>query len=93
MYGKGSYFAKDAVYSVNDRYCPLDGAGVRYIYYCRVLTGQYTVGKDDMIVPPPRDPQNPLIRFDSTVDKIKSPSLFVTYYDTQAYPEYLVSFR
>ena len=31
--------------------------------------------------------------FDSTVDDVRNPRIFVTYRDSQAYPDYLVKFR
>ena len=33
------------------------------------------------------------VLFDSTVDDVRNPSIFVTYHDAQAYPDYLVRFR
>ena len=33
------------------------------------------------------------LRYDSTVDALTMPGIFVTYHDSQAYPEYLVTFR
>ncbi len=91
-FGKGTYFASDVSFSMDERYSPEDDNGHCYLYYNRVLTGQYTFGNTDMIVPPPRDPNRPLIKYDSTVDDVHYPNFFVIYYDTQAYPEYLVTF-
>jgi len=31
--------------------------------------------------------------YDTTVNDVKSPGIFVTYHDAQAYPEYLVKFK
>jgi hypothetical protein len=31
--------------------------------------------------------------FDTTVDTVHKPSIFVAYHDAQAYPEYLISFK
>ena len=63
------------------------------MYYVRVLTGNYTTGNQSLIVPPPRDPQNPTDLYDTVTDDDKNPSLFVVFYDNQAYPEYLITFR
>ena len=63
------------------------------MYYVRVLTGNYTRGNQSLIVPPPRDPQNPTDLYDTVTDDDKNPSLFVVFYDNQAYPEYLITFR
>ncbi len=93
-YGHGTYFARDAKYSCQTRYSPGDGNNNRYMYYCRVLTGEFTRGTVNIKkVPPPKDPSRPHIHYDSTVDKETNPSIFVTFYDTQAYPEYLITFQ
>ncbi|KAK7828040.1 hypothetical protein U0070_013666 [Myodes glareolus] len=92
-YGKGTYFAVDASYSADDTYSRPDADGKKYMYYVRVLTGNYTMGNQSLIVPPPRNPQNPTDLYDTVTDHEKRPSLFVVFYDNQAYPEYLITFR
>lgn len=64
----------------------------RYIYLARVLTGFYTKGDSYMRVPPPRHPKDPSVLFDSVVDQVRGPSIFVVFHDGQAYPEYLITF-
>ncbi|KAM7321974.1 hypothetical protein ACRRTK_018815 [Alexandromys fortis] len=92
-YGKGTYFAVKASYSANDTYSRPDANGKKHMYYVRVLTGNYTTGNSSLIEPPPRDPQNPTDLYDTVTDNNKTPSLFVVFYDNQAYPEYLITFR
>ena len=87
LYGKGVYFARDAKYS--ERYASSDGEHVQRIFACRVLVGRYCVGEKDALVPAVRT-GNTL--FDSTVDSVLDPRIFVTYHDAQAYPEYLIHF-
>ena len=87
--GRGVYFARDAQYSVG---YAAGGVGGRYMYLARVLVGQYCVGKSSMIVPPPKNPSKPEILFDSVVDQIGNPSMFVVFFDNQCYPEYLITF-
>ncbi|XP_075808171.1 protein mono-ADP-ribosyltransferase PARP14-like [Microtus pennsylvanicus] len=91
-YGKGTYFAVKASYSANDTYSTPDANGMKYMYYVRVLTGNYTKGSQSLIEPPPRNPQNPTDLYDTVTDDDKNPSLFVVFYDNQAYPEYLITF-
>jgi hypothetical protein len=31
--------------------------------------------------------------FDTTVNNVANPSIYVTYHDAQSYPEYLITFR
>ena len=60
------------------------------MFLCRVVTGEFCLGEPNAPVPPARTGD---ILFDSTVDNVADPSIFVTYHDAQAYPEYLVRFR
>ena len=83
------YFARDAKYSVG--YAG-SGSGTHYMYLARVLVGQYCAGNSDMVMPPPRDPSRPEVLYDSVVDQISNPSIFVVFYDNQCYPEYLITF-
>ncbi|XP_054985336.1 protein mono-ADP-ribosyltransferase PARP14 isoform X2 [Sorex araneus] len=92
LYGKGTYFAVNASYSADDTYSKPDAKGKKYMYYVRVLTGIYTSGNSSLIVPPPKDPQNPADRYDTVTDNVQNPNLFVVFYDYQAYPEYLITF-
>lgn len=92
-YGKGTYFAVDASYSANNTYSKPDRNGRKHMYYVRVLTGIYTCGQSSYIVPPPKNPQNVTDLYDSVTDNVNNPSLFVVFYDYQAYPEYLITFR
>lgn len=93
VYGKGTYFAVSASYSAHDTYSKPDANGKKYMYYVRVLTGNYTQGNASLIVPPSRDPQNATDLFDTVADNVINPSIFVVFYDNQAYPEYLITFR
>lgn len=92
-YGKGTYFAVNASYSASDVYSRPDLNGKKHMYYVRVLTGCYTLGNRSLIVPPPKDYQNPTDSYDTVTDCLQNPSLFVVFYDYQAYPEYLITFR
>ena len=54
-----------------------------------VLTGEYTQGDSSMIIPPVKSNQK---LYDSVVDRMTSPKMFVVFYDAQCYPEYLIVF-
>ncbi|XP_023557992.1 poly [ADP-ribose] polymerase 14 [Octodon degus] len=92
-YGKGTYFAVNANYSAQDTYSRPDAQGKKHMYYVRVLTGIYTTGNSTLIVPPSKNPQNPTDLYDTVTDNTNNPSIFVVFYDYQAYPEYLITFR
>ena len=92
MYGKGVYFARDASYSTYPVYSPRDTHGVQSIFLARVVVGEYCRGEKDALEPAERDLGTGAL-YDSTVDNVRDPSIFVTYNDGQAYPEYLVKFK
>uniref|UniRef100_A0A674A5L2 Poly [ADP-ribose] polymerase n=1 Tax=Salmo trutta TaxID=8032 RepID=A0A674A5L2_SALTR len=88
----GVYFAVNASYSANPRYTPPDASGHRRMYVARVLTGRYTLGDPTMRFTPRRSPTDSADRYDSLVDNLQRPSMFVIFHDDQAYPEYLITF-
>ena len=91
VYGKGVYFARDASYSTYPKYSAPDKHGVQYMFAARAAVGEYCRGKMDQLAPDVRDARTHLL-YDSTVDNPRDPSIFVTYHDAQAYPEYLIQF-
>ncbi|XP_052648065.1 protein mono-ADP-ribosyltransferase PARP14-like isoform X2 [Harpia harpyja] len=91
--GNGTYFAVDASYSAQDTFSRPDMNGRKYMYLARVLTGQYCAGSKGLITPPPKNPADPTDLYDSVVDNVNNPTMFVIFNDIQAYPEYLITFR
>uniref|UniRef100_A0A3B5M7T4 Poly [ADP-ribose] polymerase n=1 Tax=Xiphophorus couchianus TaxID=32473 RepID=A0A3B5M7T4_9TELE len=89
-YGNGSYFAVNSNYSAQDTYSRPNAKGEKFMYLCKVLTGDYTLGQQTMIAPPTK---GTLGIYDSVVDNTATPSMFVVFHDTQAYPEYLITFK
>ena len=45
-----------------------------------------------MVVPPPKNPFESEILYESVVDEPRNPSKFVVFYDNQCYPEYVITF-
>lgn len=91
LYGRRVTFACDACYS--HRYALPDANGEHHMYYAQVLTGEFTVGVTSMLVPPPKDSLvDPNTLYDSTVDKLSNPSIFVVYNHFQHYPTYLINY-
>jgi len=82
MYGRGVYFAKEAEYSARDSYSEPNDRGERLMFLCRVLVGDYCRGKQDATTPDPR-PGSTVDLYDSTVDSVHDPKIFVTYHDAQ----------
>ncbi|KAL8222063.1 UNVERIFIED_CONTAM: hypothetical protein K2H54_074867 [Gekko kuhli] len=87
-YGKGSYFARDASYS--DNYCKLDLVS-KTMFLARVLVGEFTNGLPNYLRPPAKDSQNTAF-YDSCVNSIHNPSIFVIFEKHQIYPEYLIDY-
>ena len=75
------------------KYSKPDGNGYHYMYVARVLVGKFTAGEKGMKAPPSRnDPNNPGLWYDSVVNDVGDPSVFVIFLDHQCYPEYLITF-
>lgn len=90
VYGDGVYFAVNANYS--HRYAQPDPQGNRIMYLCRVLTGEFTKGNNGIKVPPPKDPNVASIKYDSVVDNVNQPAMYVVFFDDQAYPQYEITY-
>lgn len=84
----GSYFARDAQYS--HRYCQPD-AKVKRMFVARVLVGDFVVGNVSYNRPPARS-SDMTNCYDSCVDKMVDPSIFVIFEKHQIYPAYLISY-
>uniref|UniRef100_A0A8C0F6H8 Poly(ADP-ribose) polymerase family member 12 n=1 Tax=Bubo bubo TaxID=30461 RepID=A0A8C0F6H8_BUBBB len=86
VYGKGSYFARDASYS--DNYCREDSP-TKTMFLARVLVGEFTLGSSSYVRPPLKDNQK---FYDSCVNNSSNPSIFVIFERHQIYPEYLIEY-
>ena len=87
-YGDGVYFATSFSYSSSSSYSPPDSKAQKYIFQCRILTGHFTEGQQWIKEPPMRTRE---LRYDSVVDKIANPKMFVIFKDMQVYPEYVIT--
>ena len=91
-FGKGVYFARDSSYSASKTYSMPNEKGHQFMMACRVVVGEYCRGQKDALTPQVRDPLSHSL-YDSTVDNVNRPGIYVTYHDAQAYPEYLIEFK
>ena len=67
----------------------------QFMFYVRVLTGDYTGanGHKGLIAPPPKDPsKSTAILYDSVVDDMKAPTMYVVFDNDQSYPDYLITY-
>jgi poly [ADP-ribose] polymerase 10/14/15 len=63
------------------------------MYYAKVLVGEYTQGNRDMIVAPSKNSGNPNETYDSVVNDVARPSIYVLFQDYEYYTEYLITFK
>tara|TARA_B110000208_G_C11698663_1_gene405023 strand:+ start:95 stop:1123 length:1029 start_codon:yes stop_codon:yes gene_type:complete len=91
-YGHGTYFARDAKYSSDQRYATPNSSGEQQMLLCRILAGEPCVGSQGMIQPSAK-PSG--ILHESMVDNIGNPSIYVLSAgsDDCAYPEFRITFR
>ncbi|XP_052261005.1 protein mono-ADP-ribosyltransferase PARP14-like isoform X1 [Dreissena polymorpha] len=92
-FGDGVYFAVNAAYSCSNTYSRPDANGVKRIYYCAVLTGEFTAGRGGMRVPPPKSSGGQNALYDSVTDNTGNPSMFIIFNDTQAYPLFIINVK
>lgn len=90
LYGQGVYFAKRASLSVLDRYSPPNAEGHKAVFVAQVLTGDYGQGSRGLKAPPLRA-SGQVLRYDSAVDCLHQPKIFVIFHDTQALPTHLIT--
>ncbi|XP_030198263.1 protein mono-ADP-ribosyltransferase PARP11 isoform X2 [Gadus morhua] len=108
VYGKGSYFARDAKYS--SKFCLTTGKHnttlqrhglappifaseppFKTMFLARVLVGEYTAGHPMYCRPPSKDTSFTHF-YDSCVDDMGNPKIYVIFDSNQIYPEYLLEF-
>ena len=88
MYGKGNYFARDAVYS-----SAFVSGRRNKMLVARVLVGDVTLGDQSMVKPPAKDSADPHGEtYDSCVDLLSDPSIYVTFEFGQSYPAYVIEY-
>jgi len=89
--GDGVYFSTDSYLSFS--YSRKANAKGEYcMYLAKVLVGKFARGKTGMKAPPPIDPDRIEHVYDSVVDSLDIPTVFVIFHDDQCYPEHLITF-
>ncbi|XP_078077304.1 protein mono-ADP-ribosyltransferase PARP12-like [Mustelus asterias] len=90
LYGKGRYFAKEAACANFDLYSD-SATDLNIMILARVLVGQFTEGHSSYDCPPSKDGRR-FRSYDSCVDCIDNPSVFVIFEKFQIYPEYIIEY-
>ena len=89
VYGKGVYFAKNAKCSHD--YCTANKNGKYHMLICRVIVGDYCKGTSDMQTIPFKS--DGITQYDSLVNNVSNPKIFVISRDYHCIPYYLVKYR
>ncbi|CAM4580876.1 unnamed protein product [Leuciscus chuanchicus] len=87
-YGKGSYFARDALYS--DRYAKSRNGKTKKMFVALVLVGDFTRGNSGFLRPPQKPGSQSF--YNSCVDNETNPAIFVVFEKFQIYPEYIIEY-
>ncbi|KAJ1166177.1 hypothetical protein NDU88_006586 [Pleurodeles waltl] len=88
IYGKGSYFSRDASYS--HPYCQ-SISEKKSMFLARVLVGDFVKGHSSYLRPPAK-PTSLRESYDSCVDIELDPSIYVIFDKHQIYPEYVLEY-
>lgn len=90
LWGSGTYFARDARYVVDGNFCPPRKDGTRQMLLCLLMIGMPCLGDPSQhgVLPFRRKPH----RYNSSVDSLSSPEIFITQHPGAAYPAYLITF-
>ncbi|KAG9335910.1 hypothetical protein JZ751_003567 [Albula glossodonta] len=92
-YGRGSYFARDASYSFKYAASSCQES-CQHMFLAKVLVGNMTVGNSSYTRPPPLDPSNSGYElYDTCVNQIPNPSIFVVFDSCQCYPYFLIRYK
>ncbi|KAB1276708.1 Poly [ADP-ribose] polymerase 12 [Camelus dromedarius] len=87
-YGKGSYFARDAAYS---HHYSKSNTTSHTMFLARVLVGEFVRGNPSFVRPPAKEGQGNIL-YDSCVNSMSDPSIFVVFEKHQVYPEYVIQY-
>jgi len=90
IWGDGTYFARDAGYS--NYYARTLASGDKQMMLVDVLAGLSTQGAQGMKVCPFL-PDQSYARYNSLVNRVQDPFIFVVQRSNQGYPSYLITYR
>jgi hypothetical protein len=91
VWGAGTYFARDAKYVVDTNLCAPGSNGTRQMLMCLAMTGMPCHGSPDHSWALPFRQKSH--RYNSSVDSLASPEIFVMQHPSSAHPAYVITFR
>eukprot|EP00933_Yihiella_yeosuensis_P023088 TRINITY_DN18035_c0_g1_i1.p1 TRINITY_DN18035_c0_g1~~TRINITY_DN18035_c0_g1_i1.p1 ORF type:complete len:923 (+),score=149.94 TRINITY_DN18035_c0_g1_i1:76-2844(+) len=90
LWGPGTYFARDAKYVHDGGYCSMLPDGSKQMMLCLLMNGMVCLGDPDHKgVLPFRQGRH---RYNSSVDSLGNPEIFVTQSPGAAYPAYVITY-
>lgn len=92
-YGQGSYVARYPSYSHKFADQFRNAEGFTQVFMVRILVGRSCQGSADMRVPPRINNDERNKRYDSTVDNLNNPYIYVIYEPAQAYTECIITYK
>ncbi|CAL4075069.1 unnamed protein product, partial [Meganyctiphanes norvegica] len=88
-FGKGAYFTPNPKLALS--YAPPDNDGKRYLIISSIIVGSMTVGCSGMEKPPINSATN--LPYDTSVNNLKSPTIYVKYNKQEYCPEYVITMK
>jgi hypothetical protein len=90
VWGSGTYFARDAKYVVDGNFCQPAADGTRQMLMCLVMTGIPCMGDHQHkgVLPIRQKPH----RYNSSIDSLSNPEIYVVQHPSAAHPAYLITF-
>jgi len=90
LWGAGTYFARDAKYVADGNFAKPQADGTRRILMCLATIGMPCLGNPAHkgVLPTRQEPY----RYDSSVDSLSSPEIFILQHAGAAYPAYVITF-
>jgi len=91
VWGLGTYFARDAKYVSDGGFCPVTPTGISRMLMCLLMTGMSCLGDPGHkgVLPFRQAPH----RYNSSVDSLSSPEIFIVQHPGAAYPGYVITFQ
>jgi len=82
-YGRGTYFAANARYSLDPLFAVPNSQGNQFLFISRYCIGTPVLGTSNLF--PSTDES-----YHTAVDNLSTPKIFVSFHDDQSYPEFMV---
>lgn len=91
VWGLGTYFARDAKYVSDGGFAPVNSHGISVMLMCLIMTGMSCLGDPGHkgVLPFRQKPH----RYNSSVDSLSSPEIFIIQHPGAAYPAYVITFQ